>query len=288
MSDAITAEHTYQSRRAILRRAAQFGLLTSSLGLPGLAYSKKLKLTPEKYATNYNNYYEFSTNKEAVAILSKAFTMFPWTLSISGLVNQPQTLNFSDIPLGDEYIYRFRCVEGWSMVIPWIGIPLSYFLKQAKPKAEAKFVKFTTVFRPKEMIGQRRNTMAWPYTEALRLDEAMNPLTILATGMYQKQLPAQNGGPIRLVVPWKYGFKSIKAIQSIELVADQPTTTWNTLAPNEYGFYGNVNPDISHPRWSQRREVRLGELKKRRTLPFNGYENDVAHLYKDMDPSQLL
>ncbi|MBX2809887.1 MAG: protein-methionine-sulfoxide reductase catalytic subunit MsrP [Cellvibrionaceae bacterium] len=282
----VTPEAIYQQRRKFIKQATCLGLLFGSPAISLWANNhSSLAITPEEKATRYNNYYEFSTNKEAVATLAQDFTLKPWTLSIGGLVERPLQVAIEELDNAKEYIYRFRCVEGWSMVVPWLGIPLAALLQRSQPKPEAQFVRFETIFRPEEMIGQRRNTMPWPYVEGLRLDEALHPLTLLATGMYQKPLPAQNGGPLRLVVPWKYGFKSIKAIHKIELVANQPQTTWNQLSPNEYGFYANVNPAVAHPRWSQRREVRLGELKKIRTLPFNGYEKEVAHLYKTMDLS---
>jgi sulfoxide reductase catalytic subunit YedY len=247
------------------------------------AGSQTLEPTPEKNATRYNNYFEFTTNKKHVHLVAKDFSPSPWELKIEGLVNKPLRLSMNDLPAVDERVYRFRCVEGWSMIVPWLGFSLSELLKQVEPKPEAKFVRFETVYRPKEMVGQRRPTLEWPYVEALRLDEAMHPLTTIATGMYGKPLPNQNGAPMRLVVPWKYGFKSIKAINKIELLSEQPETSWNKLAPAEYGFYANVNPSVAHPRWSQRREVPLGQLKKVRTLPFNGYADQVASLYEGMD-----
>ena len=242
-------------------------------------------LTPFNSITSYNNYYEFSTDKKAPAILAQALDIDPWEVSITGLVEQPVTLNMKDILEGPlvHRTYRLRCVEGWSMVIPWCGVVLSELLKAVKLKPEAKYVRFVSAYEPKAMIGQRRKTLDWPYEEGLRLDEALNPLTLMAVGLYDKTLPKQNGAPIRLVVPWKYGFKSIKAVKTIELVKDQPTSSWMASAPSEYGFYANVNPKVAHPRWSQRREVRIGEAKKRKTLMFNGYEKHVAHLYEGMD-----
>ena len=245
-------------------------------------------LTPADSALNYNNYYEFSTNKEAVATLAQAFITRPWELRIEGAVNHPLTLNLDDIAALAHVnrAYRLRCVEGWSMVLPWKGVTLANVLALAQPKPEAKFVRFIGTLRPEEMIGQRRPVLPWPYTEGLRLDEALHPLTLLATGLYDAPLAPQNGAPLRLVVPWKYAFKSIKAITRIELIAAQPATSWNQAAPSEYGFYANVNPDVAHPRWSQKREVRIGELHKHSTLPFNGYACDVAHLYAGMDLQQ--
>ena len=236
--------------------------------------------------TNYNNYYEFSTNKEAVAGEAEAFKPYPWQVEVTGLVNNPMTLDLDDLYKRypqEERIYRLRCVEAWSMVIPWVGFPISALLKDADPTSAAQYVTFVTVFRPEEMRGQRSSILDWPYQEGLRLDEAMHPLAILATGMYGKPLTNQQGAPIRLVVPWKYGFKSGKSIMRIELTDTIPATTWNTAAPNEYGFYANVNPTVDHPRWSQASERRIGETGRRPTLMFNGYEEEVAYLYEGMD-----
>lgn len=284
MNSRFTDEDVFLQRRRFLSIAVKAGLIMSSAEANWVnAGSQELDITPEDKATQYNNYYEFSDNKAAVKALSKDFTTTPWPLSIGGLVHEPSTVDVADLPQSTELIYRFRCVEGWSMVVPWHGFSLNALIEKAKPKKDAKFVRFVSVYRPSEMIGQRRNSLTWPYTEALRLDEAMHPLTILATGMYGKTMPPQNGGPIRLVVPWKYGYKSIKAIERIELVSEMPSTTWTQRAPSEYGFYANVNPSVAHPRWSQRREVPLGQLRKIRTLNFNGYEKQVAHLYENMD-----
>ena len=236
--------------------------------------------------TNYNNYYEFTTDKQGVNPLSQKFTTSPWTVEVSGLVNKPKTYALEDLLKNftqEERIYRLRCVEAWSMVIPWTGFTLASLLKEVEPTSEAKFVRFETVLRPEEMPGQKSGFYPWPYQEGLRLDEAMHDLTLLATGLYGESLPAADGAPIRLVTPWKYGFKSIKSIVKIELVAEQPSTFWNDLASNEYGFYSNVNPDRPHPRWSQASERRIGELNRRATLPFNGYAEQVAHLYDGMD-----
>jgi sulfoxide reductase catalytic subunit YedY len=240
--------------------------------------------------TNYNNYYEFSTNKEAVAPLSRDFTTSPWTVEVYGMVNNPKTYAIEDILKNftqEERIYRLRCVEAWSMVIPWTGFPLASLLKEVEPTSSAQYVRFETVLRPEEMPGQGSPFYPWPYQEGLRLDEAMNDLTILATGLYGLPMPNQNGAPIRLVVPWKYGFKSIKSIVKIELVEERPETLWNTVGPSEYGFYSNVNPDRPHPRWSQASERRIGELTRRPTLPFNGYGEQVADMYggAEMDPN---
>jgi len=238
--------------------------------------------------TNYNNYYEFTTDKQGVARLAKDFTLAPWTVEVGGLVNQPKTFGIEDLLKlfpQEERVYRLRCVEAWSMVIPWTGFTLASLLNMVEPTSDAKFVRFETVYRPEEMRGQKSSLYPWPYQEGLRLDEAMNDLTILATGLYGEPNVAQNGAPIRLVVPWKYGFKSIKSIVKIELVAEQPATMWNDIAPNEYGFYANVNPDVDHPRWSQASERRIGELSRIPTLPFNGYGEQVAALYDGMDLS---
>ncbi len=238
--------------------------------------------------TQYNNYYEFSMSKQAVADLSKDFKTTPWTVAVGGLVNQPRTYDIDDLRTKftqQERIYRMRCVEGWSMVIPWLGFPLGALLKEVEPTSKAKYVRFETVLRPEEMPGQRDPWFNWPYVEGLRLDEAMNDLAILSTGLYGKWLPPQNGAPIRLVVPWKYGFKSIKGIVKIDLVEEMPTSLWMNSAPQEYGFYANVNPEVAHPRWSQATERRIGEVQRRPTLMFNGYEQEVAHLYDGMDLS---
>lgn len=238
--------------------------------------------------TGYNNYYEFSTNKEAVKPLAENFNPSPWTVEVTGMVAKPKTFGIEDllsIFTQEERIYRLRCVEAWSMVIPWNGFPLANLLKQVEPTSDAQYVRFETVYRPEEMKGQGSAFYPWPYQEGLRLDEAMNDLAILATGLYGEMMPNQNGAPIRLVVPWKYGFKSIKTIVKIELTDQRPNTLWNTVAPNEYGFYSNVNPNVDHPRWSQASERRIGELTRRETLMFNGYAEQVAHLYDGMDLS---
>jgi sulfoxide reductase catalytic subunit YedY len=248
-------------------------------------YSTSEKQTPFNDITHYNNYYEFSTDKYEPADLAKNFNPHPWTIKVEGLVNKPQTFDIDTLMKMqlEERIYRMRCVEGWSMVIPWIGFPLSSLLNQVQPKSKAKFVEFTTLYDPKRLPGQQRRVLDWPYVEGLRMDEAMHPLTILAVGLYGETLPNQDGAPIRLVVPWKYGFKGIKAIVQIKLVDNQPTSTWTKSAPNEYGFYSNVNPNVDHPRWSQAKERRIGEFSKRPTLMFNGYGDQVASLYSGMD-----
>lgn len=281
----VTPESIVNTRREFISIALKAGLL-GCLPISSLSAAPDLVITEEKKATRYNNYYEFTSNKEYVHIIAKEFNPHPWTLSVEGLVENPISLDLSQLPHASRHVYRFRCIEGWSMVVPWEGFALAKLLEMAKPTSAAKYVRFESIVRPSEMIGQRRNTLPWPYTEGLRLDEAMHSLTIIANGMYNKPLPNQNGAPLRLVVPWKYGFKSIKAIQKIELVSEQPDTTWNQVAPAEYGFFANVNPEVPHPRWSQRREVPLGQLKKVRTLPFNGYEQQVAGLYRGMDLSE--
>ena len=242
-------------------------------------------LTPFEAITNYNNFYEFSTDKGGVAPAAQGFVTQPWSVPVDGLVNKPKTFDLNELlkfPL-EERVYRLRCVEGWSMVIPWIGFPLARLLELVEPTSAAKYVAFQTLFDPKRMPNQQTGVLDWPYVEGLRLDEAMHPLTILATGLYGEKLPPQDGAPIRLVVPWKYGFKSIKSVVKISLVANEPPTTWNLQAPGEYGFYSNVNPNVAHPRWSQARERRIGDYRTRETLMFNGYEGQVGHLYAGMD-----
>jgi methionine sulfoxide reductase catalytic subunit len=304
-SSEITPYSQYLSRRDFMKAA---GLVAGSALLaacaPGAAESgvpeneAVIESLPAKFdelgdpansyedITNYNNFYEFTTDKEGVARLAEGFNPRPWTVEVTGLVRQPKVFGVEDL-LGkftqEERIYRLRCVEAWSMVIPWTGFTLASLLKEVEPTSNAKYVRFETVYRPEEMPGQKSPFYPWPYQEGLRLDEAMHDLTILATGLYGLDMPNQNGAPIRLVVPWKYGFKSIKSIVKIELVEEQPTTLWSAVGPNEYGFYSNVNPERSHPRWSQASERRIGEFQRRETLMFNGYAEQVADLYKDMD-----
>ena len=249
-------------------------------------FSTTEKQTPFNDVTHYNNFYEFGTAKEEPAERAKNFKTSSWTLSIEGLVNKPQTYDLDGIlkiaPL-EERIYRHRCVEGWSIVVPWIGFPLNALIKQAQPLSKAKFVAFQTFYDPQQMPVARYAGIAFPYVEGLRMDEALHPLAILCVGMYGETLPNQDGPPVRLVVPWKYGFKSIKSMVKMRFVEQQPPTTWNLAAPNEYGFYSNVNPSVDHPRWSQAKERRLGEFFKRPTLMFNGYADQVAQLYAGMD-----
>jgi sulfoxide reductase catalytic subunit YedY len=253
------------------------GSLTDELGDPVNSYDE---------ITNYNNYYEFTTDKQGVARLAADFESRPWSIEVSGLVKNPKTYTIEDLlerfPQ-EERIYRLRCVEAWSMVIPWEGFEIAALLNEVEPTADAKYVRFEALLDSDRMPGQKASFYPWPYQEGLRLDEAMHPLAIFATGLYGEPLPNQNGAPFRLVVPWKYGFKSIKAITRIELVDYQPDTLWSTIAPNEYGFYANVNPQVDHPRWSQKTERRIGEIGRRETLMFNGYEQDVAYLYEGMD-----
>jgi sulfoxide reductase catalytic subunit YedY len=237
-------------------------------------------------ATRYNNFYEFGTDKSDPRRYAGSLRTRPWSVAITGEVAKPGTIDLDDLlrpHTAEERIYRLRCVEAWSMVIPWLGIPLGEIIERFEPSSNARYVAFKTLLDPEQMPGQRRRVLDWPYVEGLRIDEAMHPLTILATGMYGRELPNQNGAPLRLVVPWKYGIKSIKSIVEIELTKSEPPTSWSLQAPREYGFYANVNPAVDHPRWSQKRERRIGEFVKRPTLPFNGYADQVAALYRGMD-----
>jgi sulfoxide reductase catalytic subunit YedY len=286
----ITDQSLYWGRRAFMRAA--MGASAAALAGPatGQAWVRPQnlddKLTPYEDITTYNNFYEFGTQKEEPAKNAHTLKPRPWTVVVDGEVHKPRRLDLDDILRdypSEERVYRMRCVEAWSMVIPWDGFPLGDLLKRVEPTSQAKFVAFTTLHDPAQMPGQRRDVLPWPYVEGLRLDEATHPLAILATGIYGRPLPNQNGAPLRLVVPWKYGFKGIKSIVRIRLTREMPPTTWNIAAPHEYGFYANVNPDVDHPRWSQKRERRLGELFKRPTLPFNGYGEQVASLYAGMD-----
>jgi len=255
-------------------------------GVQKSPFSTSEKLTPYKDVTNYNNYYEFSTDKYEPAGLAKDFKTRPWNVSLEGEIKKKQVFDVDSIikmAAPEERIYRLRCVEGWSMVIPWIGFPLSVLLKKMEPTSKAKFVEFTSVYDPKQMPGQGRDVLDWPYVEGLRMDEAMHPLTLLTFGLYGEMLPNQDGAPLRIVVPWKYGFKSAKAIVKIRFVEQEPINSWNKAGPDEYGFYSNVNPEVDHPRWSQATERRLGEFRKRPTLKFNGYGDQVAQLYSGMD-----
>lgn len=295
----ITPEHLFLNRRTFLGAAAGSMLLTPSAGARAAElraqpspFTVDEPLTPEKDVTNYNNFYEFGMGKGDPAANSGDFKPTPWSIKVAGMVAKPKEFGLEDLlamPL-EERTYRMRCVEAWSMVIPWIGFPLASLLDKVEPLGSAKYVAFETVVRPEEMPGQSGyfQPLPWPYVEGLRLDEARHPLTILSVGLYGKTLPNQNGAPVRLVVPWKYGFKGIKSIVKITLTDQQPPTTWNLSAPNEYGFYANVNPAVDHPRWSQATENRIGEGgffggSRRDTLPFNGYGEEVASLYAGMD-----
>jgi sulfoxide reductase catalytic subunit YedY len=300
----ITPKKLYLSRRqfigsasavvvgALALAACKGNLPTAETGTPPSAGASTDELgdplTSYQDITHYNNYYEFSTNKEAVANRAKDFPTYPWNIEVSGLVKNPKTYSIEDLGkfIPEERIYRLRCVEAWSMVIPWFGFPLHKLLDEVQPTSEAKYVQFTALYDPQNMPGQNSETLSWPYVEGLRLDEAMHDLTLLATGLYGQPLPNQDGAPIRLVVPWKYGFKNIKAIVKIELVNYQPSTLWMQAGPSEYGFYANVNPNVDHPRWSQATERRIGETGRRKTLMFNGYEEQVASLYAGMDLSK--
>ncbi|MCL4431043.1 MAG: protein-methionine-sulfoxide reductase catalytic subunit MsrP [Epsilonproteobacteria bacterium] len=292
-SSQITSESIYSERRFLMKLTASAVALAGSPLFAALSYEREksdggLELTSYDQITTYNNFYEFSTDKEAPARLAKNFKIKPWTLSIGGEVQKKVTLDIDQllklIP-AQERIYRFRCVEGWSMVVPWVGIPLASVLKYVGLTSKSKYVEFQTLFDPKQFPAQRQTfgTISFPYREGLRIDEAMNPLTLLAVGLYGKELLPQNGAPIRLVIPWKYGFKSIKSIVSITLHQSQTHSTWNEMAPKEYGFFANVNPTVDHPRWSQARERPLGHFFKQDTLMFNGYEREVAHMYKNID-----
>jgi sulfoxide reductase catalytic subunit YedY len=289
----ITDSLVFTQRRQIIK-ALGLSTIGLSTGINNVfansQASEKLMPTSADIFKNYTNYYEFSFNKEDTTELAKNFPTNPWQIEISGEVENPLKLNLEDVLKSQsiqEYVYRFRCVEGWSMVVPWMGFSLASLLKLAKPLASANFVKFTSVFNPELMPNQlKSNVLTWPYVEGLRIDEATHPLAILAVGAYGNSLPKQNGAPLRLVVPWKYGFKSIKAIVKIELLKRAPVTSWNVAAPNEYGFYANVNPSVPHPRWSQHSERQLGTgffSARRETELFNGYGEQVASLYKDMD-----
>jgi len=250
------------------------------------SFSTDETLNSLKDITSYNNFYELGTDKEDPAANAKYLTTRPWTVAVEGEVKKAKTYDIEALiklaPL-EERIYRLRCVEAWSMVIPWVGFPLNALIKLAEPTGNAKFIQFVTLNDPKRMPGQKQPTLEWPYVEGLRMDEAMHPLTILSVGLYGEILPAQNGAPIRLVVPWKYGFKSIKSIVKVRFVEKQPAASWNSMQPQEYGFYSNVNPEVDHPRWTQATERRIGELRRRKTLMFNGYGEQVASLYTGMD-----
>ncbi|HVF40971.1 MAG TPA: protein-methionine-sulfoxide reductase catalytic subunit MsrP [Gemmatimonadaceae bacterium] len=303
-SSEITDETLVHSRRAFIAQIGRMGVLAagaivSPFTITGcnrddetaatartIAGSPTDRLTPYEKITTYNNFYELGTGKGDPAENADALRTKPWSVTVEGLVDKPAVYNLEDVlkwSPGEERIYRLRCVEGWSMVIPWLGFPLRDLINRVQPTSQARFVELTTLNDPINLPGQRRSVLDWPYTEGLRLDEAMHPLTFLATGLYGKTLPNQNGAPLRLVVPWKYGFKSIKSIVKIRFTDRQPATAWNKAAPSEYGFYSNVNPEVNHPRWSQAKERRIGEFRRRATLMFNGYAPEVASMYGGMD-----
>ncbi len=291
----ITDPTIYQQRRNFMTGAVALGAMAllpqssfATAKLPSVkksAYQLDEALTPYKDVTTYNNFYEFGTDKASPAIQSQGFVTHPWTVTVDGLVQRPSTYDLDNLlkMALEERVYRLRCVEGWSMVIPWVGISLNQILKQVEPMGSAKFVEFTTLNDPSRMPGQRSPVLDWPYVEGLRLDEAQHPLTLLTLGLYGEVLPNPNGAPVRIVTPWKYGFKSAKSIVRIRLVEKMPVSSWTRANPNEYGFYSNVNPAVDHPRWSQSRERRIGEFFKRKTLPFNGYAEQVASMYAGMD-----
>jgi len=290
----VTDFDIYQNRRKFMKNAAGVGIAAAT-GLPIIEanakavkspYSTDEKLTDYEDITSYCNFYEFGTGKSDPADNAHTLVTSPWTVAVEGECEKPGKYNLEDLlkPVSiEERIYRFRCVEGWSMVIPWMGFPLADLIKRMKPTSKAKYVYFETLHDPKQMPGQKRAVLDWPYTEGLRMDEAMNPLTLLGTGIYGKDLLNQNGAPLRLVVPWKYGFKNIKSIVKIRFAETQPVNSWQKANKHEYGFFSNVNPQVSHPRWSQRKERRIGQFRKIKTQMFNGYEEQVAALYKGMD-----
>lgn len=313
-SSEITSESIYQDRRRFMQGVANASVMTamgiavptllSEVQAKGVApssssitatdfpnlkkspFSTHDKLTPREKIISYANFYEFGTQKSDPKAHAHSLVTRPWSVSVVGEVEKPGVIDIEDILRDftlEERIYRMRCVEGWSMVIPWVGFPLSELLKRFKPTANAKYVQFFTLHDPKQMPGQKRKVLNWPYTEGLRMDEAMHPLTILSVGLYGQFLPNENGAPLRLVIPWKYGFKSIKSLVKIRLVEQQPLTSWEESSPSEYGFYSNVNPEVDHPRWSQKKERRIGEFFKRETLMFNGYAEHVASLYTGMN-----
>ncbi|HEX9727733.1 MAG TPA: protein-methionine-sulfoxide reductase catalytic subunit MsrP [Gemmatimonadales bacterium] len=296
-TSAITDESLYWNRREFMRAA---GGVAAGVAFPGLAAARgrgsraaaaegppgEDELTPYEDVTTYNNFYEFGTGKDDPAKNGGTLRPRPWSVVVEGEVHKPGTWDIEDLlklsPL-EERVYRLRCVEGWSMVIPWMGFSFADLITRVEPTSHARFVEFKTLLDPEQMPGQRRRVLEWPYVEGLRLDEAMHPLTLLTVGLYGRMLPNQNGAPIRLVIPWKYGFKSIKSVVSIRFTRAQPLNSWQQYASNEYGFYSNVNPDVDHPRWSQARERRVGEFRRRPTLLFNGYADQVGHLYEGLD-----
>ncbi|MFN8581227.1 MAG: protein-methionine-sulfoxide reductase catalytic subunit MsrP [Gemmatimonadaceae bacterium] len=305
-SSEITSESDYQNRREFLRDAGLLGAVAAGLlgpkslraGLLGgspqgqgtypttMGANLKGELTPWEDLTTYNNFYEFGTDKSDPASNAGTLKTKPWTVRVEGMVKKPADYQLEDFLKPhklEERIYRHRCVEAWSMVIPWLGFPMADFIKRVEPLPSAKYVEFTTLMDAKQMPGQRVPVLQWPYVEGLRMDEAMHPLTLFAVGVYGKMLPNQNGAPLRHVIPWKYGFKSCKSIVKIRFTDKEPRTAWNLAAPDEYGFFANVNPTVDHPRWSQAKERRIGEFRKRETLMFNGYADQVSSLYAGMD-----
>lgn len=286
----ITPERIWRTRRQLMD--ATLGAVAfaawpqqATAATAAVALSKDVPNTLEQIS-RYNNYYEFSSNKDVVWKLAEDFKPLPWTLTVEGEVDKPRTWGLDELLTRfaqEDRVYRLRCVEGWSMVVPWRGFSLAALIKESAPNSRGKYVEFVSVLRPSEMVGQRGKALPWPYTEGLRIDEAMHPLALMVTGLYGQVLPNQNGAPLRLAVPWKYGFKSAKAVARIRLVETAPVSSWMRASGAEYGFYANVNPDVAHPRWSQRRELRIGESSKRATLPFNGYADQVAALYAGMD-----
>jgi sulfoxide reductase catalytic subunit YedY len=298
-SSEITTESLYLNRREWLAAAGAIGVAALAPNVAGAMAPRQQPAlgtpyglqpndtpTPWEDVTSYNNFYEFGTGKDEPVENAKNFKPKPWTVRVDGLVKKPADYQFEDFVKPyklEDRIYRMRCVEAWSMVIPWRGFQLAELLKKAEPSPQAKYIEMTTLYDPKRMPGQVMRSLDWPYIEGLRLDEAMHPLTLLATGVYGKDLPNQNGAPLRLVVPWKYGFKGVKSIVRIRLVDKEPKNTWQVTAPDEYGFYANVNPQVDHPRWSQATERRIGEFRRRETLMFNGYADQVARLYSGMD-----
>ena len=289
----ITPENLYYDRREFLRAAGLLGIAAATLGCvePANAATQdgqqlKDELTPYEDVTTYNNFYEFGTDKSDPAENAKGFKTKPWTVAVEGLVSKPATYSLEDFIKPsklEERVYRHRCVEAWSMVIPWLGFPMSDLINRVQPLSSAKFIEFQTLNDPRQMPGQRSPVLPWPYTEGLRLDEAMHPLALFAVGLYGKMLLPQNGAPLRTVIPWKYGFKATKSIVRIRFTDKQPRTAWNQATPNEYGFYANVNPEVDHPRWSQAKERRIGEFRKRPTLMLNGYADQVGRLYQGLD-----
>jgi sulfoxide reductase catalytic subunit YedY len=291
-SSEITPERLYYDRRDFLRTAGLLGIAAATLGRAESASAAtqdgqlKDELTPFEDVTTYNNFYEFGTDKSDPAENAKGFKTKPWTVRVEGMVSKPASYSLEDFIKPsklEERVYRHRCVEAWSMVIPWLGFPMSDLINRVQPLSSAKFIEFQTLNDPKQMPGQRAPVLPWPYTEGLRIDEAMHPLAIFAVGLYGKMLLPQNGAPLRTVMPWKYGFKATKSIVRIRFTDRQPRTAWNQATPNEYGFYANVNPEVDHPRWSQAKERRIGEFRKRPTLMFNGYADQVSRLYQGLD-----